>query len=67
MPDNNKFAETVYRNQKKRCPWWVKSVDQVTIELDHEHTERPMIQNTAALFGRDVFRESHRPPAKPEA
>lgn len=59
MPDDNKFAETVYRNQKKRYPWWVKSVDQVTIELDHEHTERPMIQNTAALFGRDVFRENY--------
>ena len=33
--------EFVYRNQKKHLPWWVKSVDQITTEIDETIMEKP--------------------------
>jgi epoxyqueuosine reductase len=31
----------VFRSQKKRYPWWVKSVDQITTEVDETIMEKP--------------------------
>jgi hypothetical protein len=36
----------VYRDQSKRNPWWVKSVDRITTELDES-----TIQRKDDLFG----------------
>ena len=30
-----------YRNQKKRFPWWVKSVDKITTQVDESIMEKP--------------------------
>lgn len=31
----------VYRDQKKRYPWWVKSTDRITVEIDASNIEKP--------------------------
>ncbi len=31
----------IYRDQKKRYPWWVKSTDRITVEVDTSKIERP--------------------------
>ncbi|MBW2062426.1 MAG: reductive dehalogenase [Deltaproteobacteria bacterium] len=31
----------VYRDQKKRYPWWVKSTDRITVEVDTSKIEKP--------------------------
>lgn len=31
----------VYRNQRKRYPWWVKSVDKITVQTDASEIEKP--------------------------
>lgn len=49
----------VYRNQRKRFPWWVKSVDAPTIEVDLARAERPNLKKTAALWARHVHRDDY--------
>ena len=31
----------VYRDQRKRYPWWVKSVDKITVPTDASEIEKP--------------------------
>ena len=31
----------VFRDQKKRYPWWVKSTDRITVEVDESKIEKP--------------------------
>lgn len=50
-----------YRNQKKRFPWWVKSTDQPTVEVDYTKIELPSIKKSTALWARHVHREDYEP------
>ena len=38
----------IYRDQKKRYPWWVKSVDRITTETDDSRLKKPEDRRTAA-------------------
>ena len=31
----------IYRDQKKRYPWWVKTVDEITTETDDSRSSKP--------------------------
>jgi reductive dehalogenase len=50
-------ARIEFRNQNNRYPWWVKSVDTPTIEMDRGRAKRPDIRKTTALFERHMQRE----------
>ena len=52
-------SEIVFRNQKGRYPWWVKTVEKITIETDNERMERPDIRKSAALYSRNTQREDY--------
>ena len=34
-------GDYVYRKQRRRFPWWVKSVDKITTEVDESILEKP--------------------------
>jgi reductive dehalogenase len=44
--EENFDPEPVYRSQKKRYPWWVKSVERPTIAVDRGKAERMQLQKT---------------------
>lgn len=44
----------VYRDQKKRYPWWVKSVDRITTETDDSRLKNPEDRRTAASKDRQT-------------
>ena len=48
-----------YRNQKKRYPWWVKSVDSPTIIFDLERMDRPDMKKSTAIYSRHSQREDY--------
>ena len=50
----------VYRNQKKRYPWWVKSVDEPTNEINLEKTTPPSIYKSTALVQRFLHRKDYK-------
>ena len=51
--------DAVYRNQKGRYPWWVKSIDEPTIEIDRSQLKRMHpFKSTLNPFGRFFKPES---------
>ncbi|MCP4752740.1 MAG: hypothetical protein GY866_17785, partial [Proteobacteria bacterium] len=59
MAETLKESEIVYRNQKGRYPWWVKTVDDITTETDDERLEPPNIMKSTALYTRNTQREDY--------
>ncbi len=48
-------SSIVYRDQKKRYPWWVKSVDRITTETDDSRFKKPDMHSIVhmAIYERD--------------
>jgi reductive dehalogenase len=54
------IGDVIYRDQKKRYPWWVKTVDEITTETDDSRLDRPEYHAIAhgALFEADRIGEN---------
>ncbi len=54
MPDDR---NVIYRDQKKRYPWWVKTVDEITTETDDSRSSKPDVHRIAhtLLFESDTI------------
>ncbi len=53
--DQTPEPETVYRDQKKRYPWWVKSVDEITTATDKSKLKRMDIFKSTVLAENRFF------------
>ena len=53
--------KTVYRSQKKRYPWWVKSVDKMTTETDDSRLKTPDDRKKTA--SKDIQRKKREEPS----
>jgi hypothetical protein len=47
--------DTVYRNQRKRYPWWVRNVDEPTIAIDRTRTRRMNFRKTTLTLASRFF------------
>jgi len=59
MTETSERPEIEYRNQKGRYPWWVKTVDNITIETYKEQAQRPDIKKSTALYSRNTQRADY--------
>ena len=48
-------SEPVYRDQRKRYPWWVKSVDEITTTIDRSKAKPMDINKTTVLVENRFF------------
>ena len=60
VSEENHQSDIIFRDQKKRFPWWVKSVDKPTIEVDPENGTQPSLFKSTALVQRFLHRKDYK-------